>query len=372
MRVRRFVFAWLALSASTILALVAVECVLRLVWTPPSFRSDAPFGSSPIRTSAPLPGVSGRLVKWEYNHPFVHNGQRLRAKKNFTAALPGEFAHRVLFLGDSFTYGLGSADDETFVERVHAALPGVEVINGGSNGYGQREELAFLDTYGAALKPGLTVLVFFWNDLEDNIRRTWPAFAVDEGGRVRRSDLSEARLRKYDPLAKREPATLVKMRRGGLDRIYLKRVLSEGLKGLRYRIVGIRPRSIQTESEKAEAWEVTELHLDLIRRRAEEIGTRLLVVALPDQNRVDPGAYIRGIEPLNYEVEETLSQICARLGVDFHDLTPALRAARESGVGPLYYYTDRHLTPAGNEIVARDLVPLIETRLPGLAEPVRE
>lgn len=365
-RRRKLLFGLVALTLAVLIAGGIVEVFLRLVWTPPSFRSDRPFGAHGVYGMAPLPSVSGRLVKWEYDHPFVHNAQRLRAKREFTAELPDARDSRVLFLGDSFTYGLGSGDDETFVHLVDEALERTEVINSGCNGYGQREQLAVLDTLGESLRPDLVVLMFFWNDLEDNSRRTKPEFRLDSEGRVERADRKPRAREKFDPLAHAAPADLEKMRTGGL---YLERVLTEGLKGLRYRIFGIKERSITTGEEKEAAWEVTERLLGLAQKRCEEIGTRLFVVSIPDHNRVDPGARIRGIEPIHFEIEDRLAEICARIGVDHHDPTEAMRRAREDSDVPLYYYADRHLTPRGNAALAEVLVPLVSERLEDGVEP---
>jgi len=307
---------------------------------------------------APLPEVRGRLINWEYDHPFVHNAQGMRAKKTFTAELPEQFEKRVLFLGDSFTYGLGSGDDETFVHEVDQALRKVEVANSGCNAYGQREELAVLDTLGEVLKPDLTVLMFFWNDLEDNTRRSKPEFQVDDEGEVARVDLKPRVLERFDPLAEREPADLTKLRSGGS---YAERMLSEGLKGLRYRLWGIKRRSIRNEEQKEQAWRVTSEYLRMIGLRCREIGTELIVASIPDHNKVDPDARIRGINPVNYEIEGRLAEICEEHGIPYLDLTPVMKKAFQTAETPLYYYADRHLTPAGNEEVAesahgRDLV----------------
>lgn len=203
---------------------------------------------------APLPGVSGIHATSEYEHPFRHNRQGLRAERDFTVDRPASATKRVLFLGDSFTYGLGSGDRETFALLVEEALDGVEIVNAGCNGYGQREELAVLDTLGAVLRPDLVVLVFFWNDLEDNLAKSSPAFSAEPSGRPVRSDLPSGLLDSYDPLAIREAAPPPARTRPAS---YLERLAYEGFKGFRYRIFGIKARSIQDKEDRVRAWETT-------------------------------------------------------------------------------------------------------------------
>jgi lysophospholipase L1-like esterase len=357
---KRRIFGCAAVAMSLGLCLLLFELVLRLAWKPPAARSDQPFGPHPILVSAPLPGVSGRLANWEYEHSFTHNRQGLRATKEFTTGVPPGFKKRILFLGDSFTYGLGSENPETFVERIGAALPGVEVVNGGCNGYGQREELAVLDTLGAALRPDLVVLVFFWNDLEDNTKREKPAFDRDAAFRVVRKDLAPGVLSAYDPLEIRETAAVAN---AGKPFLYSENLVSEGMKGLRYRLFGIKDRSIGTAEEKARAWEVTARYLRMTKTRSDEMGSRLLVVSMPDHNHVDPSARIRGIEPLNFEIEEELARICGELGIECHDPTAVMREAHAASEAPLYFFADRHLTPEGNAAYAGAVLPWVKAAL---------
>jgi hypothetical protein len=71
---------------------------------------------------------------------------------------------RVLFLGDSFTYGLGVNDDQTFAVRVEKDLRAdrlsVEVMNAGAFGKGTDYALKCFRTVGRKFHPGLIVLGF--------------------------------------------------------------------------------------------------------------------------------------------------------------------------------------------------------------------
>lgn len=362
-RSRRWRRRVVAVLAGTLVALVAAEIVLRLAWTPPAERSTPSFGPHPAYTVAPLAGVTGVFASWEYEHGFTHTAQGLRGRVVFGAEPAAGIEKRVLFLGDSFTYGIGSEDDETFVALLDAAWPRAEVANGGVNGYGTREALAFLDRFGAAFRPDLTVLVFFWNDLEDNVGRTKPEFRLDDSGRVVRVDpVAGAPV----PLAEL-PAADVTRERSHFP-LYLHQLVKAAARGLRYRTTGIRPRRIRTPEQAAEAWTVTERLLGLLARRAAEIGTRLVVTSVPDHNQVDPEARIENIEPLNFEVQDRLAQVCAAAGVPCLDFRAAMKAHFERTGERLYYYADRHLTPAGNRVFARHLQPQLETLLNGTAD----
>ena len=83
-------------------------------------------------------------------------------------------ATRVLFLGDSFTDGVGVNDSETFVNRYgHLARERLRVsacpINAGVEGYGSLEESYVLETYFDAFgRPPIVVVMHYVNDVDDD------------------------------------------------------------------------------------------------------------------------------------------------------------------------------------------------------------
>ena len=357
---RRRSAAYVALTAGwfLVVALLLVELFLQFRWIPPSALTTPAFGGHPLYASAPLPGVRGEQVRDEYRTSFEHN--RLGFRGPLPDLAPGGKGPRLLVVGDSQAYGLGCGEGDTFCDELRRELDGVEVLNTGCNGYGTRDALAIVHHLGAAWQPDIVLLIFFWNDLEDNVKRPAPSFDLDPEGRVRRLDPYDEG---FDPL-KLRPA----MNPGpsGSSGVLLPRFIQEGLRGARYRLFGIHRRSIRTAEAKAAAWEVTGELLGLLAQRCRELDCRLVVASLPDHNQVDPEAVIRNIEPLNFEVQEKLFEVCAELKVPTVDLLPALRERfQESGIS-LYYYADRHLKPAGHLVVgeqlAKELRPLLESR----------
>ena len=94
--------------------------------------------------------------------------------RHVDAELTRDCATRVLFLGDSFTDGVGVNDAETFVnvyghlvrDRLHVA---VCPINAGVEGYGSLEEAYVLDTYFQAFgRPPVIVVMHYANDVDDD------------------------------------------------------------------------------------------------------------------------------------------------------------------------------------------------------------
>lgn len=347
-RLRRGLIGGVTMLFGLAIGLGAAEIALRLTWTPPVLRSTPVEEAHAIYRSVPRPAISGKRVSSEFEYAFTHSAQGMRGPEEFTKERPPGTTMRVLVLGDSFTYGVGVADDEIFVDRLRRALPGVEFINAGCSGYGQREQLAILDQLGAALRPDLIIATFFWNDLGDNFNKDWPAFGFD-AGRVVRTDLAVPN--DFDPLARRT-ARPIDERQRARNTVYLKRLYRGALRGLRYRMFGVRTRFPTTRAERAAAWDVTRPYLAMMKARAAETGAGFLLVSIPGQDRIDPEAHIDGIEPLAVNIEETLTDVTAALDIEYWNLLEPLRAAHEVTDKRLYYFADRHLTVAGNRVVA--------------------
>ena len=85
---------------------------------------------------------------------------------------------RVLVLGDSYAFGFGVNDDETFPQRLGELLGGrADVLNFGVPAYDLAQEVELLRTKGLAYAPDVVVLALHPNDFET------PVFA--DAGQVR-------------------------------------------------------------------------------------------------------------------------------------------------------------------------------------------
>src|SRR5436853_7165688 len=75
----------------------------------------------------------------------------------------------ILALGDSFTFGFGVGNSETWPARLAAILreggcPTVQVINAGTISYGVFQELDLLMEQLSGLKPHVVIHGLYWND----------------------------------------------------------------------------------------------------------------------------------------------------------------------------------------------------------------
>ena len=76
---------------------------------------------------------------------------------------------RLVFLGDSLTWGWGVGDDETVSERLEELLD-VEAVNMAMNAVGTGQEWLVLEERGFAYEPDVVILNFFvGNDYRNNL-----------------------------------------------------------------------------------------------------------------------------------------------------------------------------------------------------------
>lgn len=328
---------------SILFALFVSELLLRFFWTPWSLRSDPAFEQHPVYGFAPIPGQAGIHETPEYKHRFHHTRQGWRGNQLFASNAE---KRRILFLGDSFTYGLGANDDQIFVGLFQKNYPQMEFANTGCNAYGTRNEIAVLRTFGAAFKPQVTLLIFFWNDLSDNIRRNKPDFFLDENQQIQFTDPVPP---SFDPMELQTQHSI--FTQNPWKMIYLSDLLNEGLKKIRYRYFGKKTNFVSTEFQLEQAWHVAGQLFSIVKKSAEEIKTELLVISLPDHNQVNPNAAIKNITPLQYDIQVRLGALCDRTGIQFFDLLPKMKKEWVKTRQDYYYYMDRHLTPEGNRLV---------------------
>lgn len=99
----------------------------------------------------------------------ISNAQGLREDHEI-AARKAPRERRILFVGDSCTFGYLLRPEESYVqvveERLRAQFPAtpIECINAGVPGYTLFQGWRFLETRGRELQPDLVVLNFGWNE----------------------------------------------------------------------------------------------------------------------------------------------------------------------------------------------------------------
>lgn len=96
------------------------------------------------------------------------NSRGLRGRKEY-AYQRDSSRHRVLVLGDSYTFGDDVSDDETYSYFLEQLLPNTDVLNLGEHGYGQDQMLLYLREEGEKYHPDVVILGYVRFDTYRNI-----------------------------------------------------------------------------------------------------------------------------------------------------------------------------------------------------------
>jgi lysophospholipase L1-like esterase len=151
------------LMVSLVVASVIAEVVLRAVVGRPMLRSEPQvrYDPHPIRRFTLRPNQEAYTYTARVR--VGPDGYRSNGPHQSSAGA------RLFVLGDSFTFGLGVADDETWPARLEQRLGsqvpgGVRVINSGVVSYGVFQEMNMLRERGLRMRPTVVIHALYWND----------------------------------------------------------------------------------------------------------------------------------------------------------------------------------------------------------------
>lgn len=260
---------------------------------------------------------------------------------------------RILAVGDSFTFGVGAQQEETWPARLEETLPNAQVLNAGAPGFGVPDEVAWFEQYGVALDPDVVVVaVFLANDLQD-ASPDQPKVAVVNGALV-------------------VPGETGGLRRWLYYNSHLFRLLkSSVLEGRVRSLLGLKEtwatRELRAEfslyaqtlpEELRKGAEATEAAVARLASR----GVPVVAVLIPSLPQVDPQRWKAlldqfGLDPASHDPRRPnrlFQEIFERHGVPVLDLTESFEMAVRQGQR-IYYPIDQHLTPAGYDLMARTI-----------------
>jgi hypothetical protein len=122
-----------------------------------SYRYDAELGWFPV------PGSSARVTNAR-TVSVHHNSMGLRDDEFTRDATP-----TIMFLGDSFVWGLDAETKERFTELLKPRIPGKKILAAGVSGFGTDQEYLMLKKLWPQVEPAVVVLIVCTdNDRSDN------------------------------------------------------------------------------------------------------------------------------------------------------------------------------------------------------------
>jgi hypothetical protein len=111
----------------------------------------------------PVPNSSGTITSFRTTH-YKHNSLGLRDEEFTLDGKP-----TILFLGDSFVWGLDSEAGERFTELLKPKILEYKILAAGVSGFGTDQEYLLLQRLWPKVKPSVVVLIFCaQNDRLDN------------------------------------------------------------------------------------------------------------------------------------------------------------------------------------------------------------
>jgi len=319
------------LSIAALLALVVAEVGVRIV---KPYPIDYPLYPGDVEEIAELRGTT-RLdpqLGWR----FEPNAVVQETGPDFSVAYQcdaegfravrerADARQRVLFVGDSFTFGVGVEPQETFVERFADLAPGVQPENIGMAGFAVDQMWRALAHEFDARRPDVVIVSFVTDDLTRSMtayryRNGWmrkPTYQLEGGVLVEQTEANA-------------PGSWTRFfeRKFALAEVYRRAARSFGLRqGL------------------GERFELNLRLFEAMRDYCRERGAKFLVVHLPQR-----GAW-RPLESYAAEFEQS-DTAYLDLGAAFVD-----------SPNELYFPKDPHFNARGHEFVAQALHAHCEQR----------
>jgi hypothetical protein len=311
-----------------------------------------------------IPGYRGRFVHREFSGVRVEiNDWGLR--DGLDEARPPEEGDLALFaLGDSFTFGLGVALEDTFQERLEALDPRLCVFGAGIPGYGPAHAARMLEDLLLAVRPRAVVYALCeGNDFQDT---AWaelvdlpPASPPDSAPVPAPVDPVR---RAVDQLRRpefwRDACALAQVgsRRGtGLPSVFMKNALSGEL-----------------PEEHAAMFPGVVDALTAMRARCAALEADFFVLLIPSPVQADPARFEQyiagrlGLDPADFTrtgFHEDLARRLRDAGLAVVDPLPQLEAAIEAGEP--CYHVEGHWNARGHRAAAEALMPAVRELLKG-------
>lgn len=301
-----------------------------------------------------------------FNVGVTTNSIRLRGGAEYALERAPD-TRRVLFLGDSFTFGWGLEDHQTlparFEKELASASVPAEVMNAGVYAFDTGHYLRWYRRF-AHYRPDLVIVGFC---LENDFDLALEEKAAREAAEAADKAADEARDRHASPFVSSGMYQWFKqsiLLRSHLlafvrDRLY---VLFPDIRKYLFYIGVADKREIFLETYP----EGLDLRLRGVERNLNELkteiaarGGQMIVAAVPLREQIYSADAINRFKGFDARrPNRALKDICERLGLPLLDLTDAF-AERASLGQRLYYETDPHLNPLGAAAAAEALAAFV-------------
>lgn len=321
-------------------------------WTPPG-----PFVVVGPGNYELLPGYRGQSSnRIEYTNQVSVNSSGMRGAE---IGLKDEDRCRILVIGDSFTFGIGVEDQETYPVLLDGLLAD-QVLNGGVSAMGVPHEVRWLERHGLAVDPDVVVVAtYMGNDFQDAMS-VWAHREVVNNRlyqKRERSALKEWLFLNSQLYVLLKESVPTPVQRWVRERLGLGEPWS--LQRLRSSFAFFAKELSETELEGVRN---TAAALDELVALAEEHGVELAALTIPDLVQVADRPWEETVRQLGLDGSRfdpdaptrRMLDLLAERGIPALDLTEPFRIGMDRG-DRLYWPVDRHWTPLGHELAASEV-----------------
>ena len=344
---RRKFILWGILLALPIVAILAGIGTVAY-WTIPAapfvVQGEPLVAYDPEIGFVPNPNTVSRRTHFDRDGKQVASYRIFNDRRGARVTQPGELAPArpdILFIGDSFAWGHGVENEQTFAHRVPLEL-GVTGANLAMASYGTTQSLQMLRR-NLDLAPRLIVYAFINDHLARNTlpcARSYYPFCTDLSHVVWNAD---GRPRIAPP------------RGDGVARVLLQNKADRGwLDPLTWVVHGVDVaygRMLWLEGNKtlldtARQNQALDFLLAEMVKTAQSSGAALLLVHIP----------------MGARMPDILASSAAKFGVPLLDLWPAYRAHEDAPGAPSLTIYDGHPSPAGHALIASEIASFVRHR----------
>jgi len=302
---------------------VAVDVVLSYdhdTQANPGETMDRIHQPDPVLAWVPLPGASGR-----HTYPGNFDASYTIDDEGFRVVPDSPGATRRLYLfGDSYTFGHGVDDADTFAARLASEhlSEEIQVVNAGVNGYGISQMLGRLERVAPGLAPGDFVV---FTPISKDLRRDLEDFGYA-----------------YQFLIRGDVETYPVYRRGRIEAVDIRTPSNFALALLfNAKLTGRTFQKLHRRIMQPSSLEDAAAMFAAARRIAEERGAQFILVFLPRIKEILRGGYTIDLSAF-----------------DFRDIRHHF-PTDEPSLMSLRFATDSHWNAAGHEVGARALAAVL-------------
>lgn len=341
---------WILVVLSIVFALGALEVVARIAFPAPApwLHPQIRYRADPALVFSLEPGQAGFTA----DRSATINERGFRGPVIPYARTPG--ATRILYLGDSITFGYGVDEREGFTQRTVELLSKrglrIESINSAVPSYNSEQEITFLAKEGVRYQPDWVVVGICWNDINEKsgVRVSRNGSLIEEA-----SDDASIAGRLWDSRIGFELRNVVKR----------SRLLYSAMRGFRAITGKAQPESHDTfrsdviaghDSDKvARGWTRMQNDMHRLAELSRQYGFRPLLVAFPMSLSVD------GTHP-NSSYPARLREIAVREQLPMIDLHPVYQAQFKGHESLFLAYDADHPNAAGHMLAAQAIADYIK------------